>query len=446
MGFTVAIVGRPNVGKSTLFNRLVGRRAAIVDPTPGVTRDWREAEGHIGPLRFKVIDTAGLEEAEPDTLTGRMQHQTSRALARSDVVLFVVDGLSGLTPLDRHFARALRRQPVPIVLVVNKAEGRRGASGAYEAHELGIGEPLTISAEHGLGLDALYDVLAPYETEAEEAAPAVAEGPLDIVVIGRPNVGKSTLVNRLLGEDRMLTGPEPGVTRDAIATIGTFAGRAIRLVDTAGMRRRARVRDRLEQLSVHVGREALMLANVAVLVVDALQPLDNQELVLAGLVEEEGRALVLAINKWDLVPDRALTLRGIRDTLERSLQQLKGVRVVTLSALTGRGVEKLLPTVIEAYEVWNRKISTPKLNRWLATQVEEHAPPAAGTGRIKLRYMVQTKGRPPTFILFGSRVDALPESYRRFLVNRLRRDFELPGTPIRMTFRKSRNPYADAPA
>jgi GTP-binding protein len=442
MGFTVAIVGRPNVGKSTLFNRLVGRRLAIVDPTPGVTRDWREGEGRLGPLRFTVIDTAGLEEADPEGLVGRMQAQTSRALSRADVALLLVDGLAGITPLDRHFARALRRQPVPVVLVVNKVEGRRGSAGVVEAHELALGDPVGLSAEHGLGLDQLYDALAPFEREGDAEAPA--EKPLDVVVFGRPNVGKSTLVNRLLGEERMLTGPEPGVTRDAVATLGSVGGRAIRLVDTAGLRRRARVSDRLERLSADRAREALMRAHVAVLVVDATRPLDNQDLALAALAEEEGRALVLAVNKWDLVADRAATLRRIREGLAERLPQAKGLEVVTLSALTGKGADRLMPAIVRADAVWNRTIPTPRLNRWLAAVTEERPPPVAGGGRIKLRYVVQTKARPPTFLVFGSRVDAVPESYRRFLVNRLRRDVDLPGTPIRLEFRKGRNPYAEA--
>lgn len=449
MPLIVAILGRPNVGKSTLYNRLVGRRVAIVDPTPGVTRDWREGEGRIGPLRFTVIDTAGLEEAEPETLLGKMQRQTARALSGADVGLLVVDAQSGITPADHHFARVLRRQPVPILLVANKAESGPARAGLNEAFELGLGEAIAISAEHGLGMIDLYDVLAPLAEAKDGAATgerAPKEDALDLAIVGRPNVGKSTLMNRLLGEERVLTGPEPGTTRDPIAATWVVKGRTVRLVDTAGIRRRAHAGDKLEHVAVLGAHKTLEHAEVVVLVLDATQPVEKQDLTIASTVEDEGRALVIAANKWDAVKDRSATMRRIRETLEDSLTQVRGVAVVTVSALTGRGVERLMPAVIAAYDVWNKRLTTAKLNRWLMQVVDDHPPPLVGGRRIKLRYLTQIKGRPPTFVVFANRPDSVPESYRRYLVNRLREDFAMPGTPIRLTFRGGDNPYAEREA
>jgi GTP-binding protein len=445
MGFTVAIIGRPNVGKSTLFNRLVGQRLALVDNTPGVTRDRREGEAALGDLRFRVIDTAGLDEAEAGSLGARMQEQTERALAEADVALLLVDARAGVTPLDRHFADRLRRASTPVVLVTNKVEGRAGESGLAEAFALGLGEPVAISAEHGEGMAELYAALVPFakpEAAPAEAPAAAAERPLQLAVIGRPNVGKSTLVNRLLGEERVLTGPEAGITRDAITVLWHWRGRAVRLIDTAGLRRRTKVEAKLEKLSVAETLRAIRFAEVVVLVVDATQGLERQDLAVAEMVEEEGRALVLAVNKWDLVEDKAAAQRRIKERLETSLPQLQGIRLVMLSALSGAGVGKLMPAVIETHQAWNRRIPTPRLNRWLARVQERHPPPLVSGRRLKLRYMAQANIRPPTFALFASKPGALPEAYRRYLVNLMREDFDLPGVPIRMMLRKGKNPYA----
>ncbi|MBV8493827.1 MAG: ribosome biogenesis GTPase Der [Alphaproteobacteria bacterium] len=444
MSFTVAIIGRPNVGKSTLFNRLAGRPLALVDDTPGVTRDRREGKGRIADLEFQMIDTAGLEEAAPETLGGRMRAQTESALAESDVALLVIDARAGLTPLDQHFARWLRRGGKPVILVANKAEGRQAVGGIDEAYGLGLGEPVAISALNGEGLGELYDRLQPQAGDADggAGAPEVPEDkPLQLAIVGRPNVGKSTLVNRLLGAERMLTGPEPGITRDAITIDWTWDGRAIRLVDTAGLRRRSRVEDRLERLSTADTRRAVAYAGTVILVLDALQPLERQDLTIANMVAEEGRALVLALNKWDVVADREATLKRVRQRLETALPQLHGVALVPVSGLTGSGVEKLMKAVFAADAVWNRRVPTAALNRWLAMIQERHPPPLAGARRLRLRYMTQVNTRPPSFALFASKPGELPESYRRYLVNALRQDFELPGTPIRMMLRKGDNPY-----
>jgi GTPase len=447
MALTVAIIGRPNVGKSTLFNRLVGQRMALVDDTPGVTRDRREGEASLGDLRFRVIDTAGLDEAEEGSLGARMQAQTERALDAADVALFLIDARSGVTPLDRHFADLLRRRQVPVVLAANKAEARSGDAGFYEAFALGLGEPIAISAEHGDGMAELYEALAPFAAEAEAETATVAaesEKPLQLAVIGRPNVGKSTLINRLLGEERLLTGPEPGITRDAIATLWQWRDRLVRLIDTAGMRRRPKVEEKLEKLSVADALRAVRFAEVVVLVIDGTQLLEKQDLTIARMVEEEGRALVIAVNKWDLVEDKQATLRRLRDRLEISLPQLAGLRFVTLSARTGAGVAKLMPAVMTTYDAWNRRIATPKLNRWLSSVQQRHPPPLVAGRRLKLRYMTQANIRPPTFALFASSPGDLPESYRRYLVNLMRADFDLPGVPIRVMLRKGENPYASA--
>jgi GTP-binding protein len=444
MSFTVAIVGRPNVGKSTLFNRLVGRQLALVDDLPGVTRDRREGDGHLADLSFRVIDTAGLEEAAPDTLSGRMRAQTERSLEDADVALLVVDAREGITPADRHFARWLRRTGRPVVLIANKAEGRRGLADATEAYALGLGDPVPISAQHGEGMADLYEQLRPFADDAETPGTAEAEAdrPLQLAIVGRPNVGKSTLVNRLLGEERVLTGPEPGITRDAIAIDWTWRDRRIRLIDTAGMRRRPRIEGRLERLSVADTLRAVRFAGTVVLVTDALQPLEKQDLTIANLVIEEGRAMVLALNKWDVVSDRQATLTRVRDRLERSLPQLQGVALVPVSGLSGHGIDQLMKAVFAADAVWNRRVPTPALNRWLGAIQEHHPPPLVGARRLRLRYITQVNTRPPSFALFASKPGELPDSYRRYLVNSLREAFDLPGVPIRMMLRKGENPYA----
>ncbi len=452
MPFTVAIIGRPNVGKSTLFNRLVGKRLALVDNTPGVTRDRREGEARLGDLRFTVIDTAGLDHVGGEVLEARMRQQTERALAAADVALLLIDARAGVTPLDAHFATEIRRGPAPVILVANKCEGRAGEPGLLEAFSLGLGEPVALSAEHGEGLGELYDVLAPYAAEATETgatAGTEAEAgarPLQLAVVGRPNVGKSTLINRLLGDERLLTGPEAGITRDAIAVEWTWQGRAFRLIDTAGLRRKARVAGRLESLSAADTRRAIRYAQVCVLVLDAADGLEKQDLTIARNIVEEGRALVLAVNKWDAVADRPRTLARITERLETSLPQIRGLRVVTLSALTGKGLDRLLPAVVDAYDTWTTRIPTAQLNRWLAAMVERHPPPLVHGRRLKIRYLTQAKTRPPTFIAFSGGAEELPESYLRYLIGGLREDFGLSGIPVRLVTRKGRNPYADRDA
>ena len=449
MSFTVAILGRPNVGKSTLFNRLVGRRAALVDDAPGVTRDRREGQGRIADLEFRVIDTAGLEEAAPATLAGRMRAQTERSLDLADVVLLVIDARDGITEADRHFGGWLRKGGKPVVLVANKAEGRAELGAVGEAYALGLGEPVPISALNGEGFAELYERLRDFaplpEAEmptADMPAAAAGERPLQLAIAGRPNVGKSTLVNRLVGEDRLLTGPEPGITRDAIALEWEWQGRAIRLVDTAGLRRRAHVQDKLERLSVADTLRTIRFAGTVVLVLDALEPFGRQDLTIANMVAEEGRALVLAANKWDAVADKPAALRQLRDRITTSLAQLHGVALVPISGLAGSGLDALMKAVVAADRVWNKRLQTPALNRWLAGIQQHHPPPLVGARRLKLRYMTQANTRPPTFALFASKPSELPDSYRRYLVNALREDFDLPGTPIRLMLRKGANPYA----
>ncbi len=445
-GAIIAIVGRPNVGKSTLFNRLVGRRSAIVDDRPGVTRDRREGLASLGGAEFTVVDTAGLEDAPADALQSGMRRQTEAALAGADAALFLIDARAGVTALDRHFAAWLRRQRVPLVPVANKAEAGRGMQGALEAWELGLGAPVALSAEHGEGLADLYDALAPWIADPDEqetaAEDATEDGPLQLAIVGRPNVGKSTLANRLIGEERLLTGPEPGVTRDAIAVEWRWRDRPVRLVDTAGLRRRGRLRDRIERLSAADTTRAIRFAEVALLLLDATEGLERQDLAIAAEVVEEGRALVVAANKWDLVADAGERRRAIRDRLEISLPQVRGAPLVAVSAATGRNLDRLMQAAFQAREVWSRRIPTGELNRWLEAAVESHPPPIVNGQRLKLRYAAQVKRRPPTVALFASRPAALPESYLRYLANGLRRDFDLPGVPIRILPRGGANPYA----
>jgi GTP-binding protein len=455
MSFTLAIVGRPNVGKSTLFNRLVGRRLALVDDTPGVTRDRREGEGKLGDLSFKIIDTAGLEEADEESLSARMQAQTAAALAQADAVLFLIDARVGCTPADRGFADLVRRSGKPAILVANKSEGRAGEAGALEAYGLGLGEPVALSAEHGEGLADLYDALraalpdatAIAESKESDATRHPADAPeaqkiIRLAVVGRPNTGKSTLINRLLGEERLLTGPEPGITRDAIAVDVQWRGQRLRIHDTAGLRRRPRITEKLEKLSVADTLNAVRFAEVVIVLIDAEAPFEEQDTRIADLVEREGRALVIGINKWDLVKPPPGAFKRLRDETDRILPQVKGVPVVALSARTGAGLDRLMDAVQESYAVWNRRVPTATLNRFLARATSEHPPPAAHGRRSRLDYMTQPKSRPPTFVLFTSRPAALPETYRRYLVNGLRESFDLPGTPIRLAVRGKPNPYA----
>nr|WP_298682398.1 ribosome biogenesis GTPase Der [uncultured Dongia sp.] len=469
MSLTVAIVGRPNVGKSTLFNRLIRKRLAIVDDTPGVTRDRRYGEAHLGDLTFTVIDTAGLEDAVDESLEGRMRQQTEAAINEADVTLMVFDSRAGITPIDEHFARIIRRMKKPVILIANKAEGRVGAGSVNEGFSLGLGQPIPLSAEHGEGLGDLFDALEPFalkkaneesginpDAELEEVAPIdldedtgeddfVAAPPvpkhMQLAIVGRPNVGKSTLVNALLGEERLLTGPEAGITRDSIAIDWAWGGQAIRLIDTAGLRRHARVVEKLERLSGADTRRAIQYAHVVVLVLDGNDMLEKQDLTIARQVVEEGRALIIAANKWDAVEDKTAALKKLHDRIEWSLPQAKGIPVITMSAMTERGLDKLMKAVLEIYVTWNKRVSTSKLNRWLSEITAQHPPPLVGGRRIKIRYMTQIKTRPPTFAIFASKAEDLPESYHRYLVKSLRDVFDLPGTPIRLILRRTDNPY-----
>ena len=454
MSFTVAIVGRPNVGKSTLFNRLVGRRLALVDDSPGVTRDRREGMARLGDLDFTVFDTAGLEEAAPETLSGRMQVQTEAAIAAADAVLFLIDARTGPLPADAAFADLVRRSGKPAILVANKSEGRAAEVGLLQAYELGLGEPVAISAEHGENLADLYAALraalpekvAQQRNMIEEAVDAQhaasAPSPIRIAVVGRPNCGKSTLVNRLLGEERLLTGSEAGITRDAIAVDVVWRGLPFRVYDTAGLRRRSRVEEKLEKLSVADALNAVRFAEVVILLLDAQWPFEEQDLRIADLIEREGRAMVVGVNKWDIAEPHPGALRNLRVEVDHWLPQVKGVPVVPVSALTGEGLGRLMQAVIDIHAVWNRRVETSALNRWLAEVVASHPPPAVSGRRIRLNYITQPKSRPPTFVLFMSRSDAVPDAYRRYLVNSLREGFNLPGTPIRLTLREKSNPYA----
>jgi GTPase len=447
----VAIVGRPNVGKSTLFNRLVGKRLAIVDDTPGVTRDRRFGEARLADLSFTVVDTPGFEDEQGEGLMARMRRQTERAVAEADLALLVVDARTGLTPLDSHFAAWLRKSAKPVLLVANKSEGGKGEAGRLDAFRLGFGEPIAISAEHGEGMAELYEALAPRvrtvpaeaaEEEAKEQESPEEPKALQLAIVGRPNVGKSTLINRLIGEERLLTGPEAGITRDAIAVEWLHRGRPVRLVDTAGMRRRAKVVERLEWLSTEDSQRAIRYAQVVVLVLDSADLMEKQDLTIARMVEEEGRILIIAVNKWDLVEDRKETLARLSDRLQTSLPQCRGVPVLTVSAKTGRGLDKILDEAFAMVEVWSRRIGTPALNRWLEAMEESHPPPLVKGRRLKLRYMTQIKSRPPSFALFCNLPNEMPESYLRYLVNGLRDRFDLPGVPIRIQLRRGDNPYA----
>lgn len=472
MSFTLAIVGRPNVGKSTLFNRLVGRKLALVDDQPGVTRDLREGDARLGHLRFTVIDTAGLEDEDGDSLPARMRRLTERAVDMADVCLFVVDARAGILPDDRTFAEILRRRATRVILAANKAEGRAADAGLLEAFEMGLGEPIRLSAEHGEGMDELYDLLIPVAAEFEARAAADApetdvdlpedwddvpegaeeqavyrrptvEKPMQIAVIGRPNAGKSTLVNAIIGEDRLLTGPEAGITRDAISVRADWDGLPVRIWDTAGMRKKARVQEKLEKLSVADGLRAVRFAELVIVLLDAAIPFEQQDLRIADFAEREGRAVVIAVNKWDIEEDKNAKILEMREAFERLLPQLRGAPLVTISAKTGRGLDRLRDAVQRAHEVWNTRVTTGQLNRWLEGMLAQHPPPAPQGKRIKLRYMTQVKARPPGFVVMCSHPDLLPESYSRYLVNNLRTDFDLPGTPIRLFMRgqSDKNPF-----
>jgi GTP-binding protein len=464
MSFTVAIVGRPNVGKSTLFNRLVGRRLALVDDTPGVTRDRRPGEARLGDLDFTIVDTAGLEEAAPDSLSGRMRAQTQTAIDEADAVFFVIDARAGLTPTDRAFAQVVRRSGKPVVIIANKSEGRAAEAGRLEAFELGLGEPVALSAEHGQGLPDLHDALVEMlpdhvaaqrdarreeeELERQEREAGAEESerpekPIRVTVIGRPNAGKSTLINRLLGEDRLLTGPEAGITRDSIAVDVVWHDRRFRFDDTAGLRRRSRVEEKLEKLSAVDALNAVRFAEVVVVLIDAERGIEEQDQRIADMAEQEGRAIVLAIGKWDLMEKKAGAIGKLREETERKLTQLKGAPFVAVSGLTGEGIDRMMQAVIDAHAVWNKRISTAALNRWLSESTSAHPPPAVSGRRLKFNYMTQPKARPPTFVLFCTRSDAVPESYKRYLTNSLREAFDLPGTPIRLTLREKANPFGD---
>ncbi len=447
----VIIIGRPNVGKSTLFNRLTGKKLALVDDQPGVTRDRRFGEAELIGLRFTIVDTAGWEDEDPDTLPGRMRAQTEVSLEGADVALFVIDARAGLTPLDEEIGRWLRTSKVPVVVVANKAEGSQGDHGLFEAFSLGMGDPVPLSAEHGQGMGDLFEALLPLlqdkQPEHEPELEDELSGPLKLAIVGRPNAGKSTLINRLLGEDRLLTGPEAGITRDSIAVDWQWhdpklgEDRAVRLIDTAGMRKKARVTDKLEKMAVADARHAIDFAEVVVLLLDSTQGLEHQDLKIASMVLEEGRALLIAINKWDIAEDTSSLFNGIRAALEDGLAQVRGVPLLAVSARTGKGLDQMLGAAFELREVWSKRVSTGQLNRWFDHAMEANPPPAPGGKRIKLRYITQIKTRPPSFVVFGTRLEILPESYRRYLVNGIRRELGFDAVPIRLTLRSAKNPF-----
>lgn len=455
MPFTIAIIGRPNVGKSTLFNRLVGQKLALVDDLPGVTRDRREGEARLGDLEFTIIDTAGLDEGAKGSLTARMQEQTEAAIAQADALFFVIDARIGLTPTDRAFADFARRANKPVLLVANKSEGKHGDAGAMEAFALGLGDPIQISAEHGEGLGELYDALRELmpepveeaEDEDEDEEPLTEEEaatrPIRVAIVGRPNAGKSTMINHLLGEERLLTSPDAGTTRDSIAVEITWKGREFRVFDTAGLRRRSRIEEKLEKLSVADALRAVRFAEVVVMMMDAQNRFEEQDLRIADLIEREGRAVVLAVNKWDLMESKGGgAISGLRRDADHLLPQVKGVPIVAVSGLMGEGIDRLMQAIQDAYALWNKRVSTSALNRWFEQAVQANPPPAVSGRRLKLNYITQTKARPPSFVLFCSRADAVPQSYLRYLTNSMRETFELPGTPVRITLREKANPFA----
>jgi GTP-binding protein len=444
---TVAIVGRPNVGKSTLFNRLVGRKLALVDDRPGVTRDRREGEATLLGLDFRVIDTAGYEDEDPETLPGRMRAQTVAAVKEADVALFLFDARAGLTPLDEEIGRWLRSETTPVVLAGNKAEGKAGEAGIMEAYALGFGEPIAMSAEHGEGVVDLFEHIRPYvEREEGEDEEEEGEGPLKLAIVGRPNAGKSTLINRILNQERLITGPEAGITRDSIAVDWEWQApdgevRAVRLIDTAGMRKKAKVDDKLEKLSVADARRAVDFAEVVVLLLDGTRGLESQDLRIADNVLQEGRALIVAINKWDVAEGPSALFNGIKGALDEGLSQARGVPLLTVSGMTGKGIDQLLGAAFEVREIWSKRVSTGQLNRWFEEAVERNPPPAPGGKRIKLRYITQVNTRPPSFVLFGTRVDQLPDSYIRYLINGIRKELGFGAVPVRLNVRASRNPF-----
>ncbi len=442
MTVTIAILGRPNVGKSTLFNRLTGRKVALVDDQPGVTRDRREGEASIGDLKFRLFDTAGLDTAKKESLEARMSAQSETAIDEADLVFFVIDARAGVTPVDREFALRIRKRGKPVILIANKVEGRAAAAGVAEAYALGFGEPLAISAEHGEGMELIYDAVAPYAEAAEaENTEETAAGPLRLAIIGQPNSGKSTLVNAMLGKERMLTGPEAGITRDAIASEWSWRGEPVKLWDTAGIRRKSKVAGKIEKLAVADALRAIRFADCVVVLIDASMQIERQDLALADLVAQEGRAIVLALSKWDLVEDKQKTLKQVESDLEDVLPEIRGVPVVILSAKQGRGIDKLMQAVLAADKTWNRRIPTSQINRWLESALARNPPPAPSGRRIKIRYATQADTRPPTFAIFGNQLAKLPESYVRYLMNGLRKDFELWGVPLRFSLRGGKNPF-----